>query len=188
VVGEDLEARGHVLRCLGQGVAGLAPPARLVEFGPGWGNLTGELLATGYEVTAVDTDERFCELLGARHGHFEGLRVVHADMLDFEPDVPLDAAVFFERLHRMLKPSGVVLFAGEPVQPMAFPWGPRLDGLSLWSTRRYGWLELGFDPDYFAAVLQRTGWRATRRRLRRFAPKADVIVAEAAFGPARVVR
>ena len=33
----------------------------------------------------------------------------------------------------------------EPVQNLDYPWGPRLDGLSVWSSRTHGWLELGFD-------------------------------------------
>ena len=73
-------------------------------------------------------------------------------------DAPFDAAIFYEsfhhcadhlamleRLHGIVGPAGRVLFAAEPVAPMAYPWGPRLDGYSLWSTRTYGWLELGFD-------------------------------------------
>lgn len=201
VVGEDLEARAYVLRALGagplpgagDGVAGigLQPPARIVELGPGWGNLTADLVATGFEVTAVEVDPRFCSLLSTRVPDGGRLTVCQADMLSFLPDQPMDAAVFYEsfhhcadhrrlldRLHQVVKPAGAVVFAGEPVQKMPFPWGPRLDGLSLWSTRTYGWLELGFDPGYFATALARAGWRAVHHRARRN-PKADVYVARA---------
>jgi hypothetical protein len=70
-----------------------------------------------------------------------------------------------------------VLWAGEPIAPMSYPWGLRLDGYSLWSTRTHGWLELGFDEGYFAEVLARTGWRPSRTRLAAGSPLADVIVA-----------
>lgn len=175
VVGEDLRARGSVLRCLGGG-AGVNPPAAVVEYGAGWGNLTMDLVATGYEVTAVEVDPRFCELLTARRVAGGRLEVVHTDMLSFRPHQPVDAAVFFEsfhhcadhlgllaKLHGVVREGGCVLFAGEPLQDMAYPWGPRLDGLSLWSMRTYGWLELGFTPSYFRAALARTGWAPERR-------------------------
>lgn len=192
VVGEDLEARGAVLRCLGGPAAGVVPPARVVEYGAGWGNLTMDLVATGYEVTAVELDPRFCELMAGRRVAGGRLEVVTADMLSFRPDAPFDAAVFFESfhhcadhlallglLHSVLRPGGCVLFAGEPVQEMPYPWGPRLDGLSLWSMRTYGWLELGFTPGYFRRALARSGWRARRYRLARRRPKSDVMLARA---------
>jgi hypothetical protein len=70
-----------------------------------------------------------------------------------------------------------VLFAAEPVQRLDYPWGPRLDGLSVWSSRTYGWLELGFDMQYFDAALARTGWKGRRVGLRARAAETDVIVA-----------
>ncbi len=189
VVAGDLEARGSVLRSLG--AAGVVPPARLVEYGPGWGNLTMDLLSTGYDVTAVELDPRFCELLAARRVPGGRLEVVPTDMLSFRPDEPFDVAVFFEsfhhcddhlalleRLHAVVRPDGCVLFAGEPLQDMPYPWGPRLDGLSLWSMRTYGWLELGFTPAYFRLALARAGWQARRRRPGRGAAP-DVVVARA---------
>jgi SAM-dependent methyltransferase len=188
VVGDELEARAQVLRCLG--TLGLRPPARLVEFGPGWGNLTVDLALTGFEVVAVDANEHFCRYLGRRARELGTLEVVHADMLDFRPADPADAAVFFEcfhhcadhtalleGLHEVVGPTGVLLFVGEPVHEMPYPWGPRLDGLSLWSMRRYGWLELGFDPAYFTSALRRAGWEPRWIRSRRLAGKAAICVA-----------
>ncbi len=185
VVGEELVARGFIVSNLG-----LAPPARIVEFGSGWGNLTLDLAATGFHVTAVEVEERFCALTERRNRHPDRVSVVHAGMLEFEPDEPFDAAVFYESFHhcadhlamlarlgRIVRPGGVVVWAGEPVAPMAYPWGLRLDGYSLWSTRTYGWLELGFDEAYFALALARAGWRARRHALGAGSRLADVIVA-----------
>ena len=190
VVGGDLMARGHALRCIGEGTAGLVPPGRIVEFGPGWGNLTGDLVSTGFRVTAVEIDDQFCELIERRCAFPTLLTVVKEDMLTFTTQEPFDAAVFFEsfhhcadhlamlrNLHQIVRPGGAVFFASEPVQSMEYPWGPRLDGLSLWSTRTYGWLELGFDSDYFTSALSRTGWRAQRRQVANHPDEADVIVA-----------
>jgi SAM-dependent methyltransferase len=185
VVGEELVARGFLISNLN-----LSPPARIVEFGSGWGNLTLDLAATGFFVTAVEVEARFCTLTERRCHHPDRLSVVHAGMLEFEPDEPFDAAIFYEsfhhcadhlamleRLHRIVRPGGRVLWAAEPVAPMRYPWGLRLDGYSLWSTRTYGWLELGFDDRYFAEALARTGWRGRRSTLRAGSPLADVIVA-----------
>jgi protein-L-isoaspartate O-methyltransferase len=186
VVGEELVARGFIVSSLE-----LTPPARIVEFGSGWGNLTVDLATMGFDVTAVELEERFCALTESRNRRPDHLTVVHAGMLDFEASAPFDAAIFYEsfhhcadhlamleRLHAIVVPDGRVLWAGEPVGPLGYPWGPRLDGYSLWSTRTYGWLELGFDHRYFAEALDRTGWRGHRRTLPAGSPLADVIVGQ----------
>jgi SAM-dependent methyltransferase len=192
-VAHDLESRSRVLQAIGAASAeGIAPPARLVEFGPGWGNLTNDLAATGFEITAVELDQQFCALIEERCAVPANLRVVQSDMLAFEADVPYDAAIFFEsfhhcadhlamlrRLHHIVRPGGLVFFASEPIARQAYPWGPRLDGLSAWSSRTYGWLELGFDSRYFDAALARTGWRASRRRAGLGDSAMDVLVARA---------
>jgi SAM-dependent methyltransferase len=192
ILGEELVARGLALKALG-----LDPPGRVVEFGPGWGNLTWDLASLGFDVTGVEVEPRFAELAtrrvpeGSEASDPGGrLTMVTADMLAFRPDEPFDAAVFYEsfhhcadhramlaRLHQLLRPPAVVVFAAEPVAPLPYPWGPRLDGYSLWSTRVHGWLELGFDPAYFRRALARTGWRAQRHRATSLSPLADVWVA-----------
>jgi SAM-dependent methyltransferase len=192
VLGEELMARGFIVKSLG-----VAPPAQIVEFGAGWGNLTLDLAALGFTVTAVEIEPRFCELIAARGREVSGLRVVQSGMLEFVPDRQFAAAIFYEafhhcadhlamleRLHTIVGPTGRVLFAAEPVGALDYPWGPRLDGYSLWSTRTYGWLELGFSADYFAQALARTGWSATRHRDAAASPLADVIVATPTPGPA----
>ena len=194
LVGRDLVARGHLLDCL----ADVVPPprhgaGRVVEFGPGWGNLTEDMVATGLDVTAVELDEKFCRLIEERCQGPGRVRVVQGDMLAFTAAEPFDAAVFFEsfhhcadhlamlrRLHDIVRPGGAVLFAAEPVQRMDYPWGPRLDGLSVWSSRTHGWLELGFDLGYFDRALSRTGWSGRRVRLGAHLGEPDVIVARAA--------
>jgi SAM-dependent methyltransferase len=193
LVGRDLMARGHVIECLAGVVSDSAGPRRVVEFGPGWGNLTRDLVATGLDVTAVELDEKFCHLIAHRCDGPGSVTVAQCDMLAFAGDMPFDAAVFFEsfhhcadhlamlrRLHDIVRPGGAVLFASEPIQNLAYPWGPRLDGLSVWSSRTYGWLELGFDCVYFDSALTRTGWSATRCRLGPWAGETDVLVARAA--------
>jgi SAM-dependent methyltransferase len=194
LVGRDLVARGHLLdvlaQALGSAPTGTAMRPRVVEFGAGWGNLTADLIATGLDVTVVELDPKFCSLIGARCRGPGELTVYQGDMLGFTAAEPFDAAVFFEsfhhcadhlallrRLHDVVRPGGVVLFAAEPVQRLGYPWGPRLDGLSVWSSRTYGWLELGFDTRYFDAALARTGWSGHRVMLGDRPSETDVIVA-----------
>ena len=193
LVGRDLVARGHLLACLAESLPPQERPRRVVEFGPGWGNLTRDLVATGLDVTAVELDEKFCRLIDHRCQGPGRLSVTQGDMLGFATEEPFDAAVFFEsfhhcadhvamlrRLHDIVRPDGVVVFASEPIQNLDYAWGPRLDGLSVWSSRTYGWLELGFDCVYFDSVLARTGWAARRFRLGVGASETDVLVAHAA--------
>jgi SAM-dependent methyltransferase len=189
MVGRDLSARGHLLSCLADLGA-----RRVVEFGPGWGNVTTDMVATGLQVTAVEVDENFCRLVAER-GHGPGrLEVEQADMLTFFAGARYDAAVFYEsfhhcadhlemlrHLHGIVRPEGAVLFAAEPVQDLGYPWGPRLDGLSVWSSRTHGWLELGFDARYFDKALARTGWRGERRLAGAKPGETDVIVARPVY-------
>ena len=193
LVGRDLVARGHLLDCLADVVRPRAGAPRVVEFGPGWGNLTRDMVATGLDVTAVELDDKFCALIEQRCDGPGRVTVVQGDMLCFATPEPFDAAVFFEsfhhcadhlamlrRLHDIVRARGAVLFAAEPVQRMDYPWGPRLDGLSVWSSRTHGWLELGFDIGYFRQALRRTGWVGRRVRLGGQMGEPDVIVARSA--------
>ncbi len=187
VVGDQLIAYGYIIKTLN-----LTPPARLVEFGAGWGNVTIALATMGVDVTVVEAEPDFAKLLEVRTRHLDNVRIVTGDMLSFEPEGRYDGALFFEafhhcadhlgmlrRLHDVLAPEAPVVFAAEPIGKFPYPWGLRLDGMSLWSTRRFGWLELGFDLAYFWDALQRTGWAGRRRVVRRASPLADVIVARA---------
>src|SRR5690606_16956606 len=58
--------------------------------------------------------------------------------------------------------------AGAPIVPVGavavpYPWGLRLDGLSLWFIRRLGWLELGYQEPYLHGLLEDLGWSVVRK-------------------------
>ncbi len=173
-VGEQLEAAGAVLQALGD-----LQGRRIVEYGPGWGLLTIQLALSGFDVSAVDLNPAMLDVIDRQAGRVEvEVSTVAADMLTFAPDRPVDAAVFFESFHHcfefptlldrlrsdVVAPHGRVLLVGEPISHQALPWGLRLDGLSLWSVRREGWMELGFAVPFFFELAARHGWRAERRR------------------------
>lgn len=189
-VGTQLMKQGLIIRHLP-----LAPGSRIVEFGAGWGNLTLHLAQMGHAVTAVEIEPAFRELICDRARRLGvPLEVVEQDMVEFRPAAPCDAAIFFESLHhcadhlRMLRnlagivrADGVAVFATEPLDDYPRPWGVRLNGLSVWSMRRHGWLELGFDTSYFLRTLLRLGWLPERHRLAE-CEGAEVIVARRACG------
>lgn len=173
-VGDHLVAIGQFLRCLD-----LPWGSRVLEMGPGWGNLTLALAALGHDVTAVDIERRFCALIRERAVR-QGLSVTTVNA-DFSwvgsVSEPFDAILFFEcfhhaadhlgllrSLHCALKPGGRIYLGAEPIlADFPVPWGLRLDGQSLWSIRKFGWMELGFSDAYFQRALETTGWTGTRR-------------------------
>jgi 2-polyprenyl-3-methyl-5-hydroxy-6-metoxy-1,4-benzoquinol methylase len=185
-VGDQLIAIGHLIKSLG-----IDPPAHVLEFGPGWGNTTVALAQTGFDVTAVDVNPQFLELISKRLGPLSSrVTCVRADMLGFRPSQPVDAIVFFESFHHcsdplalisalpsMLKPGGRVLFASEPIDDFAMPWGVRLDGESIWAMRKNGWLELGFETSFFLTALERAGFHVSRERSHALTALTDVIIA-----------
>jgi SAM-dependent methyltransferase len=174
-VGDHISALGFIVRHMA-----LPPGKRILEFGPGWGNTTITLAKMGYDVTAIDVEANFCELIRQRAIQ-QGcnVNVIQGDFfLSERLQEKFDAVLFYEcfhhcdnhlrllrGLHHTLNPGGVVVFAGEPItQDFPAPWGVRLDGCSLWAIRKNGWLELGFNETYFREALRRTGWIATTVR------------------------
>jgi SAM-dependent methyltransferase len=168
-VGNQLIAIGYLIRALD-----LPAGSRVLEFGPGWGNTTIALARMGCQVTAVDIEANFLKLIDerARRKHVT-VETIQGDFsLIAELDRQFDAVLFFECFHhcsdhqalvagldRVVAPGGKVVFAGEPIDDgFSMPWGLRLDGGSLWSIRRHGWLELGFQERYFRGLLSRHGW------------------------------
>lgn len=155
-------------------VMALRPGARIIEFGCGYGNTAINLARMGYEVTAVDIEPRYLEIVDRQcRGFTSPPRTVLGDFSVIEKlQERFDAILFYESFHHCsdhqklvasfearLAPSGIVVFASEPIyegNPM--PWGLRLDGQSLWATRRFGWLELGFKESYFRDLLGESGW------------------------------
>lgn len=173
VVGDQLVAIGSLLRRMKVPLGG-----RILEFGPGHGNTTIALAQTGYRVTAVDIEARYCDLIKRRAARAGvSVNVVNSDFMWSEQvREPFDAVIFFECFHhcadhmRLLralrtavKPSGKIYFAGEPItNKFPVPWGVRLDGESLWAIRKHGWFELGFTETYFRKALATAGWKVTK--------------------------
>ncbi len=188
LVGNHLMAIGFLIKSLK-----LDPGARILEFGPGWGNTTIALAKMGFHVTAVDIEQNFIDLINKR-AEMERLNIT-AKLGDFSlietVDEPYDAVLFFECFHhasdhlaliaafeKAVKPGGFVCLAAEPiVADFPIPWGLRMDGESIWAIRKNGWLELGFNDKYFRSALEKFGWRGMTLR-GNDSPASSVIIAK----------
>lgn len=152
----------------------------VIEFGSGWGNLAHPLAKLGLDVTAVDIDLAFLQRIESLADQ-EGLKIntIHGDFLEVATQMPncYDVAIFQSSFHhclefdnlisclfsQVLKKKGRILFLAEPIfKNYSFPWGLRYDGESLWAIMCNHWLELGFDEDFFLAMLNRHGFFVRR--------------------------
>lgn len=170
---EMFECYATMLRQIG------APPgARVLEYGPGTGQFLLFLARIGYQCHAVDIEREYLKVI-QRQARIMGLPVRTELGLfgeGFEGE-RFDAIVFFEAFHHArdfmgllrhlrtrLNPGGRLILCGEPLLPdgmvdgpVPYPWGPRLDGLSIEAIQR-GWTELGFQMSFLMNALVRAGW------------------------------
>jgi SAM-dependent methyltransferase len=152
----------------------------------------------GHNVTCVEVEKRFIDLIRYRTKDLsKSIEFFNGDMLDFiqDTDKKFDAAIFFESFHhcsepmkllkglsKVIKDDGIVCFASEPLVDMTsdivpYPWGVRLDGMSLWSIRRFGWMELGFEQSFFLKTLSMYGFDA-QKYSSDISPLTSIIIAK----------
>jgi SAM-dependent methyltransferase len=180
-VGDQLLAIGYIIKN-----THLPPHSTVIEFGPGWGNLTLALARMNHFVTCVEVEKKFIDLIASQSRDLKNqIRFFHQDMLTFSenPDKKYDAVFFHESFHHCRDPitliknvsdivtdDGIICFASEPIMSfplkilsnpvLPYPWGVRLDGISVWSMRRFGWMELGFERTFFMKMLSDAGFRS----------------------------
>jgi len=168
VVGSQLMSLGYLIHALDLPAGG-----RILEIGSGYGKTTIELAQMGYSVVAVDVYPPFLDLVRRRcRALGRDIQTVCSDMLDYRPAAPFDRVVFsasfhhcsdhvrmVERFGQLVAPGGAVLLSGETIyDDFPAPWGVNPEGAALWAIRRHGWMELGFQTDYFLELLARFGW------------------------------
>jgi SAM-dependent methyltransferase len=140
--------------------------------GCGWG-LSSELAAyLGLTVIGVDVNPSFVRLVNERAkrlGH--AISAVASTFEDFNAVQPFDIALFYECLHHSVRPwvvicrlaedlqiGGRLVLAGEPVNDIWWKhWGLRLDALSVYCVRKFGWFESGWSIRFIEEVLYRSG-------------------------------
>jgi SAM-dependent methyltransferase len=173
-LGNYLESFGHIIKRLD-----VRPGMRVIEFGCGDAELSLHLARFGCDVTAVDIEPDYLEIVRRKADRMEvPIRTVLGDFTDGVDLEPFDRIFFYQAFHhslehqqaianysRMLREGGFLVFGAEPVIDPAGPWGravpyawgPRLDGLSLRAMQTHGWMELGFQMPYFEQLLARNG-------------------------------
>ena len=173
-VAEFLLSWGQIMRSLA------LPPgsdAKVLEYGSGSGQLLLFLARLGLRTSAVDIDAASLELVRAQAALMQlDVRTEQAAFGEGFSDETFDRIIFFEsfhhainfgpllgRLRQRLNPGGLLILCGEPVvgafvPSVPYPWGPRLDGLSIFSIRRHGWMELGFTEPFLIEAMHRHGW------------------------------
>lgn len=176
-VGNYLMTYGNIIKNLD-----LPLHSRILEIGSGYGPLTFHLASMGYSVTCVDISEKLLGYVRNRTAGLPGrVDIIAGDMNDLVLEGSYDAIIFFESFHHcadhiglleklpsLLEPGGMLVLAGEPIVPantpaVPYPWGLRVDGLSLWFASRLGWIELGFEEDYLHDLLEDFGWSVVRK-------------------------
>jgi 2-polyprenyl-3-methyl-5-hydroxy-6-metoxy-1,4-benzoquinol methylase len=163
----------HYLRLSTVYHLGAVNGGRALDMGCGWG-LSSEFLAQlGHAVTAVDINPRFVDLVNGRAQRLGlNIKAWQSGFEDFagEPG-SYDVALFYECLHHaanlpvvldlvaaLLKPGGALLLAGEPIQHNWWThWGLRLDALSVYCIRKFGWFESGWSADYLCRAIADAG-------------------------------
>jgi SAM-dependent methyltransferase len=131
----------------------------------------------GYRACGIDIDSVALEGIRAQAAHL-GL-AVETERAEFGKGFDgqtFDTILFYEAFHHAfafdellevlldrLKPGGRVVLCGEPVvstvtDGIPYPWGPRLDALSVFCMRRFGWMELGFTHDFLMQIASLKGW------------------------------
>lgn len=177
--GEFLLAIGFILQQLD-----LKRGDSLLEYGAGEGQIAMHAVRLGCDVSVIDVEQRYLDCITLQARSFGAEIAVQQGVFGdaFGDGKTFDRILFFEafhhaldharvlrRLHDHLKPGGRVVFAGEPMierggpwtHVVPYPWGPRLDGLSINAMRIHGWCELGFRTDYFIEALLRSGYLCT---------------------------
>jgi ubiquinone/menaquinone biosynthesis C-methylase UbiE len=157
---------------------------QVIEYGCGDAEILLHLARLGCDVTVVDIEQTYLDVVKEKAARLKVDLTAICGSFSMPNDLPpFDRAFFYQsfhhsldhqdllhRMHRILTPDGFIVFGPEPVieidgpwqHVVPYPWGPRLDGLSLRAMRNYGWMELGFQEPYFKALLERTGWSYDR--------------------------
>ena len=193
LVAEFLHCWGHILSLIGGPRGGV--PLRVLEYGPGSGQILLMLARLGIPAYGVDINpdaiasiQAQADAMGVsvhlRQGEFgDGFEGETFDrILFFEAfHHALDFMPLLERLHSRLSPGGKLILCGEPISSQPTPsipnsWGPRFDGLSAFCIRRFGWMELGFQASFLDEALRRSGWRAVHHPFPA-CPRAAALVA-----------
>ncbi len=149
--------------------------SKVLDMGCGWGLSTETLAYCGFDVDAVDINQKFVDLVNRRAQRLAlPIRAVRSSFDDYVPPIntKYSFALFYECLHHavkpwetiaaivaMLAPDGKLILASEPVQSLWWKnWGIRMDPVSVYCIRKHGWFESGWSAEFLKDMLARNGF------------------------------
>ena len=180
---QDFRIVSKQLMGIGKVIEVLALPrgSKILEMGAGWGNTSLFLAQMGYDVTVVDINAKYGEVINSRA---QALNVnVKFKNMSYEDAINLnekfDCVLFFESFHHSFDPfallnalpkliaeDGFLALAGEPLyEDLPYEWGLNLAGEALWQIRTHGWFELVFRESYLIRALLRAGFKVKKTEL-----------------------
>jgi SAM-dependent methyltransferase len=196
MVSEFLICWGHIMRMMDLPANS---EASILEYGPGSGQLLLFLARMGLDVHAVDIDQPSLDLIAAQAETLNlDVKCQRALFGEGFEEKKFDRIIFFEafhhawdfetlldRLEERLNPGGLLILCGEPVvntptPAVPFPWGPRMDGLSVFCMRHHGWMELGFSVDFLFEVFRRRGWLVSDHHIAGYGRASGYVARKAA--------
>ncbi len=158
-------------------ISALPKGALVLDMGCGWG-FSSELLAyCGFEVVSVDISPTFIQLVSTRaKNRSHQITPIESSFDDFWDERKFRLIVFYECFHhathpwillqkmaRMLEPGGKIILAGEPIQNQWWEqWGLRLDPLSVYCMRKFGWFESGCSESFLRRMMEEAGLKFSR--------------------------
>lgn len=142
---------------------------KVLEVGAGFFSLTKVLVEHGFEVSVIEPNTHAKELMAK-----QGLMVALTNepfSRDALSSSTFDCVIFMESFHHMPSPVQAledafsvapnILLCAEPITSDAsilpYPWGPRLDGESMYAMVCHGWNENGFSPEFVAHLAEHFG-------------------------------
>ncbi|WP_292223567.1 class I SAM-dependent methyltransferase [Mesorhizobium sp.] len=152
--------------------SGLQIGDHVLDMGCGWGTSCELMAFCGLEVTGLDINPRFVELVNTRAKRLgQKVGAVQGSFEDIPGNALYDAVLYYESLHHAirpwetlsqvhsrLKPSGKLMLAGEPINEIWKHWGIRTDPLSIYCIRKFGWFESGWSADFISKCVKRCGF------------------------------
>ncbi|MCE2576692.1 bifunctional 2-polyprenyl-6-hydroxyphenol methylase/3-demethylubiquinol 3-O-methyltransferase UbiG [Komagataeibacter sp. FNDCR2] len=172
--GKHLMAIGHLLMR-----SNIKSGNKVLEYGAGFGQTSVAFARVGAQVDTVDVNKPFCDAVSEVAKFYDVNLKSHIGEFGYNPsgeDHYYDLVFFYECFHhcldikkmiaqlkKIVKPTGKILLAGEPIcdelSPiLPYPWGIRLNWENVAIMRYRGWMELGFQKDYLFKCFSDAGF------------------------------
>jgi SAM-dependent methyltransferase len=147
---------------------------KILDMGAGWG-LSSEFFASlGLKVTALDINKQFIRLIKERSHNRNTNNItkfINSSFMNFNSNSVFDYIFFYECFHHEPQPwkliknlrtkishGGKIILAGEPIQNNWKHWGLRLDPLSIYCIKKFGWFESGWSKEFLIKIFNKNNF------------------------------